>query len=352
MGSNYKIYQDSVTSTVSDTSNIISRGALNTVDTIDSIDKEDSQVSTETIIPLIPKTKTVKERTIKAEQENIQEKNPVGYQIPEKEIKTEDSSIPKNFLKNIDVKNVTGKPGEVFLEQNKQYQFKNNRIGSAHSLITNDWVLPILFVSMGIMIWVRNAFMRHMGLLFGSINNYQLSLKLFKDPSTRFRNLTYILNLNSALMVGLFIFQLAGFYNVRFVDGSPFMNYLAILLFLFIIYALQFIAYSIIGNVLQRQTEYYEFMHHTYTLIKVLGIIVMPITVVNAYATDIVLPFFLILGSIIIVFFYLKRIQRGILILMQKQFLKFHQILYFCTLEILPVMVISKLVSSLIKRSF
>jgi hypothetical protein len=312
-------------------------------DTTETIKETVSQSTQEQVVrpPVTEKNIPIQKETIKAETK-------VDDVLDSEEIK-----INENFLNRIEKNKTESKYEDVFIDINTQQdQIEDFGIGTGRKLVSSDWMFPIILVSIVIMIWVRKTYFRQVELLFNSVYNYQMSLKLFKDPSSRFINFSIVLNFNSAITVALFLYQLSKFYKTSFFGSSDIVNYLAIVMFLLVIYILQIIAYSVLGQILNSRDEYNEFIHHTYSLIKVLGIVVIPIIIVNAYASEIILPYFLILGSIIIVYFYFKRIQRGILILMQKQFLKVHQILYFCTLEILPLMVISKIVNSLIERSF
>ncbi len=348
----YFFYQDTIVSVQKDTLDVNAIEA--TQDSSEILKTENDSISSQTIQtqPSIVKKPVQKVTSIETQNTQIVQTKPSDKPeiIEGKKIV---NTQPKNFLKIIEKDNSIIKPENVFVEQ--QPKLKNSYysdLGKGQPLQTNDWLLPVFFICLAIMIWVRKLYDRQISLLFSSVNNYQMSMKLFNDPSSRFKQLSYILNFNAALTVGLFLFQLLNFYNLRIFDGNQLINFLFIVAFLLLLYIIQFISYSVLGNILKGQKEYYEFLHHTYTLIKVLGIIIIPVTVINAYAAKIIIPFFLYIGLLISIFFYFKRIQRGVLILMQKQFLKFHQILYFCILEILPLMVLSKFVNSLIERSF
>ncbi|MFW6372051.1 MAG: hypothetical protein ACOC10_12680, partial [Bacteroidota bacterium] len=98
-----------------------------------------------------------------------------------------------------------------------------------------DWAMGIIILSSFFLIWVRTAYYKHMSLILKSFGNYQFSVKLFKDSSQIYKQVSYLLNINSAIVVGLFLFMvyvhLAGSHH-RLPD---IFNYLVIPAFLLVL---------------------------------------------------------------------------------------------------------------------
>lgn len=212
-----------------------------------------------------------------------------------------------------------------------------------------DWIFGILLVSSFIIILIRSYYDKYLNLVFKSFHNYQFSFKLFKDQSVLYTQLSYILNLNSALVLGLYFFQLVKYSNTTsFLGFKGFGIYLIIPAILVGIYVLQYIVYNFIGDLTLRRSAGKEYLHHSFMLNKIMGLVFIPITLCVAYLPDNLRVYFIYAGGLVIAFFYLKRIQRGFIILNRNHVLKFYWILYFCILEILPVLIMVKLVISFI----
>lgn len=214
---------------------------------------------------------------------------------------------------------------------------------------TPDWIFGIMLLSSFIIILIRIYYDKYLNIVFKSIHNYQFSFKLFKDQSALYTQLSYILNLNSAIVTGLYFYQLLKYFKTEtFLGFSGFSLLLVIPVILIGIYILQYIVFSFIGNLTLRRNAGKEYMHHAFMLNKIMGLVFIPITLCIAYLPDYMRVYFVYLGSVVIVLFYFKRIQRGITILNRNHVLKFYWILYFCTLEILPVLMMVKLIISFI----
>ncbi len=212
-----------------------------------------------------------------------------------------------------------------------------------------DWIFGIMLLSSFIIILIRTYYERYLNLVFRSVHNYQFSFKLFKDQSVLYTQLSYILNLNSAIVTGLYFYQLIKYSETgTFLGFSGFSLFLIIPVILIGIYILQYIAFSFIGNLTLRRNAGKEYLHHVFMLNKIMGLVFIPITLCIAYLPDYMRVYLVYLGGFVIVLFYFKRIQRGITILNRNHVLKFYWILYFCTLEILPVLIMVKLVISFI----
>jgi hypothetical protein len=212
-----------------------------------------------------------------------------------------------------------------------------------------DWIFGILLVSSFFVILIRSYYDRYLTLVFKSFHNYQFSYKLYKDSSVVYTQLSYILNFNSAIVLGLFVFQLIKYSNsVTFLGFTGFNIFLIVPVILIGIYVLQYVVYTFIGDLTLRRNAGKEYLHHSFMLNKILGLVFIPITLCIAYFPDYMRVYLIYIALAVIVIFYFKRLQRGFTILNRNHVLKFYWILYFCTLEILPVLIMVKLIISFI----
>lgn len=242
----------------------------------------------------------------------------------------------------------TGRTDEHFLKTEVKHQTSNTK-PLTYSTFSPDWIFAILLISSFTIILIRNYFDKYLNLVFKAYHNYQFSFKLFKDQSVLYNQLSYILNLNSALVMGLFFFQLIRYSATQsFLGFSGFGMFLVLPAFLISLYVLQYVLYYFLGNLTLRMSAGKEYLHHAFMLNKIMGLVFIPVTLGIAYLPEYMRFYLVYLGIFIIIIFYLKRIQRGITILKRNHVLKFYWILYFCTLEILPVLVMVKLLITFI----
>ena len=81
---------------------------------------------------------------------------------------------------------------------------------------------------------------------------------------------------------------------------------------------------------------------------KNLGIYLIPIVIGIAYIHEKLKIYVVYAGIVLFVLAYFLKFYKGIQIIIKKDVLIFYLILYLCTLEILPVLIIYKFLSDLI----
>jgi hypothetical protein len=96
-----------------------------------------------------------------------------------------------------------------------------------------------------------------------------------------------------------------------------------------------------------KQELFSRFLFHYYITNKTLGLILIPFLLALAYSEGIVKEVFIYSSLAIIISAYILRFFRTILFIFKNVVLLFYLILYLCALEILPVVVILKLILSL-----
>ncbi len=105
------------------------------------------------------------------------------------------------------------------------------------------------------------------------------------------------------------------------------------------------IALNVIAYIfpIQKEVRQYSFMIMIFNI--VLGVALAPVNLIVAYSTPTTLSSLILVLFTLIGLFYLFRHLRGIMIANKYLvFHKFHFLLYICTVEIAPMMVLLKLI--------
>ena len=99
-----------------------------------------------------------------------------------------------------------------------------------------------------------------------------------------------------------------------------------------------------LGSTFEAQDETREYLFSMDNVNRSLGLILLPIVILVSFAPAKNPMFIALSGIVIVLIFNLVLLQRGIFILMKKQFSIFYLFLYLCTLEFLPLILIYKVV--------
>ncbi len=208
---------------------------------------------------------------------------------------------------------------------------------------TNDWFTIIMFLALVLLATVRAAYTKYIGTLFHSLINYTTSFRMFREKNYSFIHGGFRLEVLFYIVFSTFVFQLIVLSSSES------------LLFNWKVYGLTFgvlvvyflgkkLAYKAFGSIFIGTSETSEFLFNMDNFNRGTGIVLFPIVALIAYFPfeNPLVP--VVSGVLTVVVFYVMLLKRGISILLKKQFPIFYLFLYLCTLEILPLLLIYKLV--------
>jgi hypothetical protein len=99
--------------------------------------------------------------------------------------------------------------------------------------------------------------------------------------------------------------------------------------------------------IFEKQQLINEQIHSSYLINKNIGLMLLPIVFTAVYTNQIISNVILFSGLIIFAIATLYRLVRGFQIILKNGVLLYYAILYLCTLELLPLVIGSKLLISL-----
>jgi hypothetical protein len=219
--------------------------------------------------------------------------------------------------------------------------------GNALSSSRSDWMVGVLLVSLILIAIIRFSFSKYLHRVIDAIVNAQTSNSLFVEKNMR--NLRGAIFMNSLFFVNgaLFLTQYSSeLMSLKHANNS-FGFFLYSLLVLLLIYLGKLIVIRTFGYIFNGTKESKEYMHTVFLYNKNLGMFLLPITLSVPFIAYHAVPYLLNAGLIMTLIFFLFRIARGLKILFRKHVSIFYMILYLCALEILPLLMIYKLLKSL-----
>ena len=209
--------------------------------------------------------------------------------------------------------------------------------------LNTDWITVLFIVALVLFATVRISSTRYIRFLFQSVINYTTSFRLFREKKYPIPHGATQLDIIFYFIFSLFIYQVEEIFNLEFASQN-------ILLFLITFgsvlsyFFLKKVLYYAVGLMFESVSETNEYLFNIDIFNRSLGIVLFPIVaLINYYPAD--NPLIMVYaGLLATVVFYILLLQRGANILLKKQFSIFYLFLYLCTLEILPLLLIYKVV--------
>jgi hypothetical protein len=213
---------------------------------------------------------------------------------------------------------------------------------------TFDWVLALFILVALLLVWIRLFYGRFFATLATALTSFQISSKLFRERNVLQQRVSRVLDFIYILVIAICIFESVVHFGViqsNLTHFNQFLLWLNIIIF----YSLgRYLILRLTGYVFLVQSIIQEFIHNNYLINRGTGLVLFPLLVMAHYfPSPLVKPLLIVgMGLILSAFFY--KALRGYQIIIRNDVILFYLILYLCTLEILPLLLGYKVVTSLI----
>ena len=139
-------------------------------------------------------------------------------------------------------------------------------------------------------------------------------------------------------------------YRLPLWNGSYTFSFGLLVLGVMLLFALKYLFQLMLGQVFQTQSEVKQYMQETYLKYRLYGVLVFPILLFGLFSNYTSQPFIVVAFALFLLLYLAHSIYGLRLGLLSKSFPKHYAILYICTLEILPLILVIKLFWSSVMR--
>ncbi len=244
---------------------------------------------------------------------------------------------------------VNSLPDSVFLEAQRNIVPKTIKpygfVGKELIMPNQDWVLGVILILWMIFASVRVGFPKYLGQIFVSVVNFSESTRLFRQRGYKTIFGAVRLDFIFHLILPLSVFQIAGYFRITIGDYHPAFLFLGLLLVINGYLFIKNMLYRLVGSIAMLKEQTDESVFNLRLYYKVLGIILLPLVTIHEIIAQInFITIWIMAGFVVII--YIATIIRSIYLGHKKDISIFYLILYLCTLEILPLLLIYKLIST------
>lgn len=211
-----------------------------------------------------------------------------------------------------------------------------------------DWFTVTILFSLFVFSWIKVIYQKFIVQIVTSIIDYQVAMRLYRERNVLFRNVSFGLHFVFYANIGLFINYLVDYYNFTHLFHNNFVNILSYCGIVLFIYNIKSLTSKILGYIFLVQDNFSQYIHNVNLYNKNIGLFLFPIIIIYPFTLDKFKPFVIYAGLLLLLIMFLLRSYRSAQIIMRKGISLFYLILYLCAVEILPVLLLVKFVSTLI----
>jgi hypothetical protein len=212
----------------------------------------------------------------------------------------------------------------------------------------DGFTIAIVF-SLFVLSWMKMVYQKFIVQIVSSIVDYQVAMRLYRERNVLFRNVSIGLHFIFYINMGLFIFYLMDYYNhSQQLFQSNFISILVYSAFVFIVYNIKSLTSKILGHIFEVQENFMIYSHNINLYNKNIGLFLFPIIILYPFINEKFKPLIIYAGLLLLFIMFLLRSYRSAQIIIRKGISLFYLILYLCAIEILPVLLLVKVFSTLV----
>ncbi len=214
-----------------------------------------------------------------------------------------------------------------------------NRIQS--HIVSEDWIVVVLLSSVILATYIRFIFRKRLNQIFKSFLSERFVNQLNREGNLFSERISIPLFINYLLVFPLFFYMInKNLYP--FIINAGIKLYIEIILFIFLMYISKIIFIRFTGFIFNTGKEATEHLLIIFIFNQIIGLILLPLLVFIIYSDF--NPWLFYASIVFVLFVYIFRIFRiAFFGLSNSRFSKFYLFLYLCTVEILPLSILAKI---------
>lgn len=210
---------------------------------------------------------------------------------------------------------------------------------------TPDWfTITLIFVIFSFS-WIRVFYSKIFKQLISAFYSNSISNQVVRDENILVQRASVLMSFIFYLTASLFIYQISVFYNWDYPFlGDNFLRFLVLSLIVSFAYSFKMVLLKALGEVFELDRPVASYIFNIFLINNMLGLILLPVVVTIAFVVTYATPLVIYTGVVLVIIAFIYRLVRAFTIWMTLPGVSiFYLILYFCTLEIAPLLIIVKL---------
>jgi hypothetical protein len=207
-----------------------------------------------------------------------------------------------------------------------------------------DWFSISLFLLLAWFTWTRVVYHKIVGQLLGAVFNINATNQIVRDENILVQRASIMLSLMYYFAFAMFAFQ--GMELFEFESnwlGTGFLRFLFILLAVALAYSLKTVLLKVLGNIFEIERPATSYIFNLTLINNATGVILIPIVFLMTYMDEWwAFPLFYLGLSALIISFIYRQIRAFRIWTAMQGVPFFYFILYICTLEISPLLILFK----------
>ncbi len=208
-----------------------------------------------------------------------------------------------------------------------------------------DWFTLALVVVVIGFTWIKAFYFKIFRQLVSAFFSNSIANQIVRDENILVQQASIVMSFIFYLTSSLFIYQVSVFFNWDFPFLSEgILRFLVICLIVAFTYSFKMVLLKGLGEVFNIDKPVATYIFNIFLINNILGLLLLPVVITTAYVVTDSTWFAMYTGVVIVIMSFIYRLVRAFIIWIPLKGVSFfYLMLYFCTLEIAPLIIIVKL---------
>ena len=210
---------------------------------------------------------------------------------------------------------------------------------------TPDWFTLVLVVVIIFLVWLRMFYFKILNQMISAFFSNSVSNQIVRDENILVQRASIMLSFIFYFIAALFVYQVSIHFNWDFPFlNEGFLRFIVISLLIAFAYSFKMILLKGLGELFRLDRPVATYIFNIFLINNILGLFLLPVVITVAYIVTDSTEMVIYTGIALVVMSFIYRLVRGFHIWTTLQGVSFfYLIIYFCTLEIAPLVIIIKL---------
>jgi hypothetical protein len=177
---------------------------------------------------------------------------------------------------------------------------------------------------------------------FRSFFDYRQSLRMFEERRESDRQGALLSNVLFSLIVGIFVSIVLPFFGFDILWDNPVLSILFFSAATGLLYILKAWVWKVLGVIFMAQAFSNIYIYNMYLYNRNIGLMIFPMVAISPYVSENITTYLIYSIFIVFAFSYLFKLRRIFQIIHDQNVSFLYFILYLCTLEIIPLLILIK----------
>ena len=217
-------------------------------------------------------------------------------------------------------------------------------------LIANQpvWYFILLFLLVAAIAVSQLFFGKLLKGSFQAAVRYSITVGMYNDNSQVQRQKDMILDAVYFVSLSFFILMLEIRFSLFPLKITGFPLFLSNIIFLVAIFYMKILFVNLIAHIFNKTKLYREYLYHNFTVNKLFGLLLVPLIFFLAYTRESFHEVSFYATISLLWTMVAMKIFKGIVFSLKKHVFSFYLFLYLCALEIVPILLIYKLITTIV----